>query len=207
MKSFDEFVNIHSGKKAVVMGLGESTNQIIGCDLSEFITIGVNDISAVYDAMYVLTVDFPTRFAEGRVDNIKNTRAQYLFTQLPEWDKVPELNGRVVLFKLGGRKLQNVNRFGTLDHSCNSPYMAAILAYQMGCREVGIIGVDFTDNHCHMKDGVHELMKSNRLAEIERDYAELASVMSLNSCSIYNISGASKLQSLPKMDMKKYLGE
>jgi hypothetical protein len=53
-----------------------------------------------------------------------------------------------------------------LDFSNNSPYIAAILAYQMGCRRIGLIGVDFTDNHCHMQDGAHELVRNGRIGKL-----------------------------------------
>lgn len=199
------FINKHTGKKAIVMGLGESTNLIIEEDLSDFVTIGVNDISRVYDPMYVVTVDMSNRLGSVRSEGVINMKSQYLFTQIKEWEKVPKLAGKVVLFKLGSKDLKNLNNHGTLDFSCNSPYIAVILAYQMGCREIGLIGVDFTDNHCHTKDGVHELVKNNRVPEIDRDYARLGHALAINGCTLRNLSASSKLTSLPKMEIKEFL--
>ena len=75
MKTFNHFVNIHAGKKAIVMGLGVSTNSIIGMDLSDVITIGVNDIDKVYSPKYALTLDSPQRLGPERSAYLKKTNA------------------------------------------------------------------------------------------------------------------------------------
>lgn len=205
MISINLFEKKHTGKRAIVMGLGVSTNDILEHDLSEFVTIGVNDICKVYTPDYVLTVDLPGRFSKDRLPSITETKSSYLFTQLPEWKKYSNLEIKTVLFKLGDRKLGNIDRHGVLDYSNNSPYIGVLLAYQMGCAEIGLIGVDFTENHCHMQDGTHELMRNNRMLEIERDYSELHAALCARNCQLYNISGLSNLQAVPKMDMKKFL--
>ena len=205
MKNYPEFAGIHNGKKALIIALGESANNIRGCDLKNIVTIGVNDVDRVCVPNYVLTVDSPNRFSGARLDAMCNTKAEYFFTQVENWRKIPALTQRVVTFKLGGRRLENVNNTGTLDYSNNSPFVAIILAYQMGCREIGIIGLDFTDNHCYAQDGVHELVRSGRLQEIEKDYGKLTSVLDKNGCKLYNLSDTTKISAIPKMPLKTYV--
>jgi len=195
----------HKGKRALVMGLGVSTNEVVGKEFGDIITIGVNDIDKVRSPKYLLTVDFSGRFQSDRAETIKNSRCEYMFTQIPEWNKVAQLAGRVVLFKLGTKQLTNIDNHGVLDFSNNSPYIAAILAYQMGCRRIGLIGVDFTDNHCHMQDGAHELVRNGRLPEIDCDYGRLRAALEGRGCELYNLSGVSNLRSLPKMQLDEFI--
>lgn len=205
MKQFSEFANIHSGKRALVLGLGVSTKQIVGKDTRDLITIGVNDIGSIYTPKYLLTVDMSSRFQPQRSMAIRDTEAEYLFTHIEEWKKATRLMDKVVSFKLGARSLQNINNIGVLDFSNNSPYIAIILAYQMGCREIGLLGVDFTENHCHMQDGTHELMRANRIQEIEKDYLRLSEVLKANGCNLYNLSEISIIKSLNKMKLEQYI--
>ena len=128
-----------------------------------------------------------------------------MFTQLKDWSNIESIKDRIIEFKLGSRALNNIDNNGTLDFSCNSPYVAIILAYQMGCREIGVIGVDFTDNHCHMQDGTHELVRNGRLPEIERDYSRLHSALKCRKCNVYNLSEISNLTALPKIGIENFL--
>ncbi len=205
MKTISQFLNIHAGKKAIVMGLGTSVGEAIKEDLSNVITIGVNDIGVVYTPKYLLTVDMYQRFQSERGNAIRDTKAEYLFTQEPGWGKMPELTDRVVIIKLGNRQLTNIDNQDVLDFSSNSPYIGILLAYKMGCREIGLIGVDFTDNHIHMQDGKHELVRNGRFPEIEQDYARLTSALKSRGCNLYNLSGISLLKAIPKIDLKKFL--
>lgn len=204
-KTIHHFIGKHAGQKALVMGLGTSTNEIISEDLSQLITIGVNDIDKVYSPKYLLTVDFSGRFHSDRAETIRNSACEYFFTQIDEWKNVKSLNGRVVMIKLGNRQLGNIDNHGVLDFSNNSPYIGVLLAYQMGCTEIGLIGVDFTPNHCHIQDGVHELVRNNRLAEIDKDYGRLHAELRARKCNLYNLSQTSMLRSLPKMEIKQFV--
>jgi len=205
MKTLGHFINVHVGKKAVVMGLGTSTGEIIKKDLSNVITIGVNDIGIVYTPKYLLTLDMSQRFQPQRSNAIKNTGAEYLFTQETSWIQVPELKDRVVTIKLGNRMLTNIDNPDVLDYSSNSPYVGILLAYRMGCMEIGLIGVDFTDNHVHMADGKHELVRNGRLPEIEKDYSRLHSALKARKCNLYNLSQISLLTSMPKITIDNFL--
>lgn len=205
MKTLGHFINVHVGKKAVVMGLGTSTSEIIKKDLSNVITIGVNDIGIVYTPKYLLTLDMSQRFQPQRSNAIKNTGAEYLFTQETSWTQVPELKDRIVIIKLGNRMLTNIDNSDILDYSSNSPYVGVLLAYRMGCHEIGIIGVDFTDNHVHLQDGKHELVRAGRLQEINNDYARLYAALKSRKCNLYNLSATSMLESIPKMAIDKFM--
>lgn len=198
----------------MVMGLGASTNEIIRRDLSGFVTIGVNDIGAVYQPRYLLTLDTPEsldRSMKGKYDrssHVVNTEAEYLFVpdNMRAWDAFEQLNDRIVGIRLGDRSLRGIDDDVTYDYSVNSPYVAAILAYRMGCESIGLIGVDFTDDHCHANDGEHELVRSGRLKEIDRDYFILRTVLRARGCALVNLSAGSRLTALPKESIEKYIG-
>lgn len=204
MKAISEFMGAYAGRAALVMGLGTSVNAIILEDLSGLVTIGVNDIDRTYSPNYLLTLDAPRRFNDVRLKSMMNTRAEYVFTQIPEWKSAATLKDRVVEFKLGNRTLNHIDSPGVLDFSNNSPYVAVILAYQMGFKKIALVGVDFTDNHCHTNDGVHELVRNNRMNEIERDYSNLHTALKHRGCSLFNVSDISILKALPKTSINKF---
>lgn len=209
----NKFIDIHKGKTAIVLGLGTSTNDLIKEDLSGFVTIGVNDIGAVYQPRYVLTLDTPSRLDRSmgatlrRAAVVAGTKAEYLFApdSIREWEAFAELKDRVVGLNLGGRHLRNIDDPSVFDFSSNSPYVAVILAYRMGCTRIGVVGVDFTEDHCHARDGVHELVRNGRLQEINRDYAELTEALNKRGCELYNISGISLVTGMPKMGAREFL--
>lgn len=213
MIDFSRFIDIHKGAKAIILGLGTSTNDVIREDLSGIITIGVNDIGAVYTPKYLLTLDTPSRLDQSmggrikRATTVANTNSDYLFTldYIKEWEAVESLNGRVVGMKLGGRRLANIDDATVFDFSSNSPYVAAILAFRMGCTKVGLAGVDFTDHHCHVNDGMHELVRNGRLQEIDLDYSNLVVALSKRGCELYNLSEISMLTSIPKINVREFL--
>jgi hypothetical protein len=215
MIGFSQFLNKHNGAKAVVLGLGTSTNDVILEDLSGTVTIGVNDIGAVYQPKYLLTLDTPSRLDMSMGGTMKRsaavigTRADFLFAPdyIKEWEGADALKNRVVGLKLGNRHLANIDDDNVFDYSSNSPYVAVILAYRMGCRQIGIAGVDFTDDHCHAKDGVHELVRNGRLREIDSDYSKLVVALNKRGCELYNLSSVSMLASIPKMDVKEFLAK
>lgn len=215
MIDFSKFLKIHKGERAVVLGLGTSTNDVIKEDLSRAVTIGVNDIGAVYQPKYLVTLDTPTRLNQsmgGRINRsaaVANTSAEYVFVPdyMKEWDQTAQLKGKVVSLKLGNRTLAHLDDGETFDYSCNSPYVAVILAYKMGFTKIGLAGVDFTDDHCHAKDGVHELVLNGRLQEIDRDYSRLVAALAQRGCELYNLSDVSMLTSIPKISVKEFMNK
>lgn len=112
---------------------------------------------------------------------------------------------RQVLFNVGGTgtdQLQYRGGNSFVNHSITSPYIAVILAFYLGAKNIGLLGVDFTDNHFNSKDGKHNLY--NRLNVIDNDFSHLRERLSDYGCELVNLSPDSLLKSLPKVDIKEW---
>lgn len=189
IKTLKEFVGIHSGKKIVVCGCGMSLLDFKDHH-QDFITIGVNDVSALFDPTYLLVTDHSGRFnPPERRRRVHGTQAKYFFTCAKGWH-----HKNLVHFELGNRSLGNLDHPDRLDHYLNSPYAAVNLAYKMGASHIGLIGVDFTDGHFYNpKDGKHPLIKSNYLAKVNSAYQVLATELQKRGTTLVNLSSISNL--------------
>jgi hypothetical protein len=198
VKNLKEFMNIHKDKKILVCGCGMSLEKIRSCH-QDYITIGVNDVPAMFDPTYLLVTDHPQRFYGDRKELVQNSKAKFLFTCVKGW-RHPNL----VYFELGSRELKNLDNDSTIDHFLNSPYVAVSLAYKMGAKHIGLIGVDFTDGHFYNKsDGSHPLVKANYLRRLNSAYQVMARELEKRGTSLYNLSEESKIE-IPKLSLEKF---
>ena len=197
------FKNKHLNDKIIVLGLGMSANNILDVDRSNVVLFGVNDISRLVVPTYVLVVDTPSKFTGLRHKYILQSGAQYLFTQIKDWK--PMSPTMKVTFDLGSNSLRNMDNPEVVDYSNNSPYMAIIIAYKMGCKNIGLLGVDFTPNHFFENDGEHVLIKTNRLSDIDRSYGNLTEALNSRHVNLYNLNKDSLITSIPKMDLVEFI--
>jgi uncharacterized Rossmann fold enzyme len=84
----------------------------------------------------------------------------------------------------------------------NSPYMAAIIAYQLGAKKIGMVGVDFTNDHFFSNTGTHKLSKHVR--NIDLEYSVLRSNLEKKGVKVANLSPISLLESWPKMTLDQF---
>ena len=77
-----------------------------------------------------------------------------------------------------------------IDYSTTSTYMAIIIAYQMGCKNIYLIGVDL-DNH----------NLSHRNEQINQDYGKLYQKLQEKGVNLWNLSEKSLLTSVPKIKL------
>jgi hypothetical protein len=198
IKTLKEFAGIHTGKKIIVCGCGVSL-----VDFKEhhqdFITIGVNDVSELFDPTYLLVTDHSGRFSSDRRRRVHGTNAKYVFTCAKGW-----YHKNLVHFELGSRSLTNLDHPDRIDHYMNSPYAAAILAYKMGAKNIGLIGVDFTDGHFYnLKDGKHPIVKSNYLNKVNSAYQTLSSELAKRGTTLVNLSPISNL-AIRKISLEEF---
>jgi hypothetical protein len=198
IKTLKEFTGIHTGKKIIVCGCGVSL-----VDFKEhhqdFITIGVNDVSELFDPTYLLVTDHSGRFSSDRRRRVHGTNAKYVFTCAKGW-----YHKNLVHFELGSRSLTNLDHPDRIDHYMNSPYAAAILAYKMGATNIGLIGVDFTDGHFYnLKDGKHPIVKSNYLNKVNSAYQTLSSELAKRGTTLVNLSPISNL-AIRKISLEEF---
>ncbi len=175
----------------LVCGCGPSLSQIVAPE--RLITIGVNDVGRLFDPNYLLVVNPPSQFAQDRFRYVAESRADAVFTQFDLGISHP----RVVRFRLGARGGADLSDPDTLPHTRNSPYPALCLAVHMGARRIGLIGVDFTDNHFFGPTGRHAL--AGEFPQIDREYRQLYENLSRQGIEIFNLSRESRLTAFPKI--------
>jgi hypothetical protein len=202
--NFEEFKNKHAGESILVCGLGESLSAFLALiekrSAYTSTSIGVNDIGRAFTPTYLLNVNNRHQYRNDRFSYIENTRAKALFTHNPKEQgkaKVPivtfELTREVGSVKIEGRQL---------PHFRNSPYMALALAGYMGAKRIGLIGVDFTDNHFWIKDGPHRLQRE--FDRINAQYGKLAEHLGDQGIEVFNLSPISRLTSIAKLSLSRW---
>lgn len=198
-QEYSNFINLHKDKVFIVCGCGVSLIQIIPY-VDKFITIGVNDISRAFKPNYLVLVNHKRTF-------INNERWQYIenykgliFTQYNNKElELEESN----LIKINLKKLSKIDDFENVGHSNNSPYVACHIAAQMGAKVIGLIGVDFTDNHFFENTGTHIL--KNSLSKIINDYDFLINECKRMNIQFYNLSKFSLISSIEKIEIEHFV--
>lgn len=196
MQMLNSFHDIHQNSAIVVCGCGASLNDL--AQPERFVTIGVNDIGRKFHPDYLVVVNPKSQFSGDRFRYVETSRAKYLFTQL-DLD-VKHLN--IVKFQLGNSGGTDFSNHNVLHYTNNSPYIALCLAIHMGAKRIGMIGVDFTDNHFFAKTGRHPL--APQFEKINRQYASLAKAAANAGVEIFNLSSISRLTAFPKMSPQEF---
>jgi uncharacterized Rossmann fold enzyme len=80
--------------------------------------------------------------------------------------------------------------------------MAIIIAYQLGAKKIGMIGVDFTQDHFFANTGSHKLSK--HVNNIDNEYLVLKNLLEARGVKVANLSPISLLSSWPKMDLDQF---
>lgn len=200
-KTLSNFIGKHEGEKIIVVGCGTTARNMLP-HKEEFTTIGVNDIGRLFHPTYLLVTDAPNRFHGKRYDVVHNSQAKFVFTPVKKWRLAKPT--KKVMFKLGKRGISTLDRNDTLDHFYTSPYCAMILAYKMGAKHIGMIGVDFTPHHFYQKDGNHELVRMNKIKYIDDIFGQLRLELDNRGTSLYNLSKESQISTLPKITIKDF---
>ena len=179
------FKNRHRGQAFIVCGCGES--------LRDFkpppgvVTVGVNDVGRQFQPDYLVVVNPRSQFRGDRFRYVETSQAKFIFTQL-------ELGlglSQIVKFRLGQYGGTDFSDLESLPYTRNSPFVAVCLAVQMGARRIGLLGVDFTDNHFFAKTGRHPLAGS--LQQINEEYKKLGAALASRGVELVNLSHQSRL--------------
>ena len=182
--------NSLAGATVIVCGCGPSLRELRPGE--DTITIGVNDVGRLFDPTYLVVVNPRAQFKDDRFRYVEHSNARALFTQLD----LGRVRPPVVRFKLG--RYGGVDAEGdALHYTQNSPYVAVCLAAYMGAARIGLIGVDFTEDHFFARTGRHPL--SSRLREIDAQYGRLAAALARRGVELVNLSSTSRLTSLRRV--------
>lgn len=195
---FQEFIGKHRGNGFLVCGCGSSLNTLE--NTGDNIVIGVNDVGRKLTPDYLVIVNNVPNFKWGRWEHVRNTRAKTIFTHIKNLPiENPERN---VILNLGKFEGFDINNLGFIDYTTNSPYMAVIIAYQLGARKIGIIGVDFTPNHFFKESGTHIINRD--IDNVIKQYKNLGEELIKNGVKIANLSQESMITSWPKMSLEEF---
>lgn len=197
---FADYRDFHRGADVIVCGCGTSLALLEHPE--RFLTIGVNDVGRFFTPDYLVVVNERRQFQGERYRYVESTQAKVVFTQL---EKLELPQTRVVRFRLGRRGGNELSDADTLHYSNNSPYVAVNLARYIGAKRIGIIGVDFSDDHFFGATGRHPL--TSQLPQIEREYAALAEACRADRVELVNLSPTSRLESLPRASLSDWAGE
>ena len=198
VKQLKEFHRIHAGEKIVVCGCGTS---LLGFKdhHHKFITIGVNDVPALFDPTYSLVTDHVSRFLGKRKDIVNNSKAKHLFTCAKGWR-----HRSIVHFELGSKDIKHLDSTTKIDHYVNSPFVGVGLAYKLGASAIGMVGVDFTDGHFYNpKDGSHSIVRVNYFNAVNRAYQSLWQKLNNKGVPFYNLSPISRID-VPKITVEDF---
>jgi hypothetical protein len=191
---FADYRNRHRGETVIVCGCGRSLALLEQPE--RFVTIGVNDIERRFTPDYLVVVNEPRQFDRERYVHVERSQAKAVFTQLDLPLK------RVVRFRLGQRGGTEDTDPECLHYTNNSPYVAVNLARHFGARRVGLIGVDFTDDHFFARTGAHPLAR--QLAQIDEEYKKLRVACERMGIEIYNLSPISRLTAFRRLTLEAF---
>ena len=197
---FQKFINLHKEESFVICGCGVSLNDYGFDSFNKHVTIGVNDAGQKINCKYLVVVNEPHTFKWGGWESVKNNDSEYTFTHIKN---LPiEKRERTVLVKLGKYEGLNLYNHGFIDYTTNSPYMAIVIACQMGARKIALIGVDFTMNHFFGETGKHQIMRE--IEKVKEQYSNLGKHLSSSGIKIANLSSESLIESWPKMTLEEF---
>ena len=196
---YPDYIGKYKDKTFIVAGCGSSINYFT--DLSNYYVIGVNDIERILTPDFLVVVNDFRTFTRGRWDYVKDSLSPVIFSHLDNPGPITR-SSHLAKIKVGERNQARLDQFESVDHTMNSPYMAAIIAYQLGATKIGIIGVDFTNDHFFSKSGTHKLSKHIR--NIDEEFRVLRSNLEKKGVKVANLSSISQLESWPKMSLEAF---
>jgi ADP-heptose:LPS heptosyltransferase/glycosyltransferase involved in cell wall biosynthesis/SAM-dependent methyltransferase len=192
------FGNRHVNETMLICGCGPSLNEL--STEPDCITIGVNDVGRRFDPDYLVVVNPRSQFPPDRFRAIAESRARAVFSQYADIQPKHAPLVHIALGTYGGTDFADPN---VLHFTQNSPYVALCLAIHMGATRIGLIGVDFTNDHFFGATGVHPL--AGRLRQIEAEYARLRDACKARGIEVFNLSSVSRLSAFPRMPLVEFL--
>lgn len=191
-------------EKCIVLGNGLSAKNYVHNENT--FTIGVNDICKLFTPDILLLVDTRARFErkgiEGRMDAIDNATPKYRVVQDLKWGFDESNTYRVKFGKF--KELKNLDDKNIIDIGLDSPYMGVQLAYKLGFKKIGLLGVDFTPHHFYKNDGDHELVKCDKISTLNSLYGRLYTTLLSKKVQFVNLNKKSRITTIPFADIENF---
>jgi len=169
----------------IVAGLGKSIKDFAPVS-QKYITIGVNDIDQFFSPTHLVVLDPPRRFTDKRRETICTTGALTIWTT-PEWPcfKTDQRRRKITTLRFDNKSSFNIDR--DIPHFRTSPIAGIGLAYRLGAKRIGVIGMDLLpDHHMHKYANI-----------INEQLKKLAKMLLLKGTILVNLSPIANLYSLP----------
>lgn len=199
IEDYKQFINLHKDDSFVVCACGSSLNDYT--DFNNHVTIGVNDAGTKVWCKYLVIVNEPKTFKWNRWPSVKMNNSDFVFTHLSDLP-IDNPEGRRIVINLGKYEGLDLDNHGFIDYTTNSPYMAIIIAYQMGARKIALVGVDFTPNHFFAETGDHVIMRE--IERVKEQYSNLGKSLISKGIKIANLSQTSLIETWPKMTLSQF---
>ncbi len=183
----------------IIAGCGSSLNYY--SDFSKYYVIGVNDIERILTPDFLVVVNDARTFMRGRWEYVRDSLSPVIFSHIDNPGPITR-SSHLVKINIGERSNPNLDRMDRVDYTMNSPYMAIIIAYQLGAKKIGMVGVDFTQDHFFSNTGTHKLAKHAK--NIDMEYSILRNELEKRGVKVANLSPISLLESWPKMDLQGF---
>jgi hypothetical protein len=194
-----DYIGKFKGCDFIIAGCGTSLNYY--SDFSKYYVIGVNDIERILTPDFLVVVNDARTFMRGRWEYVRDSLSPVIFSHIDNPGPITR-EAHLVKVNTGERNNPNLDRMDRVDYTMNSPYMAAIIAYQLGAKKIGMVGVDFTQDHFFSNTGTHKLTK--HIKNIDYDYMVLKNELGKRGVKVANLSPISLLESWPKMDLQEF---
>lgn len=198
-KTVSAFKDIHRGEDIVVCGCGGSLNDLARPE--RFVTIGVNDVGRRFHPNYLVVLDGRRKFSEERFKAIETSESDFLFTDqqlgIPHPDVV-----KVVLTRQNDPDWAGPHPLHYLARPWYTPYVAMTLAAYMGARRVGLIGVDFTDDHFFAATGPYS--GARHLPLVEDHFRRLNAALLAQGTKVLNLSAISRITAFPRISLEEF---
>jgi len=194
-----DYIKKFEGESFIIAGCGASISS--HDDFTKHYVIGVNDIERILTPDFLVVVNDHRTFMQGRWKWVSETNAPIIFSHVENPGPIHNKQNLVKL-ELGKRGELDLDNLSSVDYTMNSPYMAVIIAYQLGAKKIAITGVDFTNNHFFQETGEHKLNK--QIANIDSEYFNLRVELEKRGIKVANLSMSSAIEAWPKMTQEEF---
>ena len=179
--------------RVVVCGCGPSVELMAAVHMN-FVTVGCNDVDRWFPPNHLVLGDRLSCYHGDRRKTIQGTGARTVW--LRRGDSLGHRDEREieVLEVHDQRVTPSMLDEGPLISFLMTPYLAIHLAYRLGARRIGLLGVDLVSpSPLRFHHGV-----------ISRKLSELAEALAAKSVELGNLSSISQVVGLPAMDLQGF---
>jgi hypothetical protein len=198
-RTIGAFADLHRNEAMVVCGCGTSLNDLDRTN--ERVTVGVNDVGRAFTPSYLVVVDGPDRIAADRWEYVRVTNADVLFTnQFLRLDH--PFIVRMALRETPEPMLPQRTSVHVLGKPWYSPYVALSVAAHLGGDPIGLIGVDFAEDHFFGATGPYP--GTRHLPLVDEQFRILRGALVAAGQRVANLSTRSRVTAFPRLDLMDF---